>query len=432
MLKSKVFKGKKFIILGMGISGQSVYNSLSKSSAIVSFWDDNFKVRNSLKTKGYNICGAKEIKQAEYIIPSPGIKLNGAQAHPLIKKAKVNKIKLISELDLFQNYLNQKKHPEKIKIIAITGTNGKSTLVSLLNFIIKKNQKTTVLAGNIGKPIFNSKPIESGIIILELSSYQLEITKSFKPDIACIINLSIDHIDRHGTFKKYADAKSNIFQNLDKNQLGLCCSNNTLRQIINKKYREKKDSIEYLNIPSKTILDIKNNDQIDNEKFIYAVNILNRLNIGKKQFLNNIKSFRGLPFRTEVILAKNNLKIINDSKSTNFDSLIYALSKYENAILICGGILKDKKFKVLDKHLKKVKKIYVFGENTKPWLRYFSKIKPTISVRTLDDIVPKISEDLKKGKYQNILFSPGASSFDQYQNFEDRGNHFNKLFRRLI
>ena len=90
MLKSKVFKGKKFIILGMGISGQSVYNSLSKSSAIVSFWDDNFKVRNSLKTKGYNICGAKEIKQAEYIIPSPGIKLNGAQAHPLIKKAKVN------------------------------------------------------------------------------------------------------------------------------------------------------------------------------------------------------------------------------------------------------------------------------------------------------------------------------------------------------
>lgn len=432
MLKSKVFKGKKFIILGMGISGQSVYNSLSKSSAIVSFWDDNFKVRNSLKTKGYNICGAKEIKQAEYIIPSPGIKLNGAQAHPLIKKAKVNKIKLISELDLFQNYLNQKKHPEKIKIIAITGTNGKSTLVSLLNFIIKKNQKTTVLAGNIGKPIFNSKPIESGIIILELSSYQLEITKSFKPDIACIINLSIDHIDRHGTFKKYADAKSNIFQNLDKNQLGLCCSNNTLRQIINKKYREKKDSIEYLNIPSKTILDIKNNDQIDNEKFTYAVNILNRLNIGKKQFLNNIKSFRGLPFRTEVILAKNNLKIINDSKSTNFDSLIYALSKYENAILICGGILKDKKFKVLDKHLKKVKKIYVFGEKTKPWLRYFSKIKPTISVRTLDDIVPKISEDLKKGKYQNILFSPGASSFDQYQNFEDRGNHFNKLFRRLI
>ena len=432
MLKSKVFKGKKFIILGMGISGQSVYNSLSKSSAIVSFWDDNFKVRNSLKTKGYNICGAKEIKQAEYIIPSPGIKLNGAQAHPLIKKAKVNKIKLISELDLFQNYLNQKKHPEKIKIIAITGTNGKSTLVSLLNFIIKKNQKTTVLAGNIGKPIFNSKPIESGIIILELSSYQLEITKSFKPDIACIINLSIDHIDRHGTFKKYADAKSNIFQNLDKDQFGLCCSNNTLRQIINKKYREKKDRIEYVNIPSKTILDIKNNDQIDNEKFIYAVNILNRLNIGKKQFLNNIKSFRGLPFRTEVILAKNNLKIINDSKSTNFDSLIYALSKYENAILICGGILKDKKFKVLDKHLKKVKKIYVFGEKTKPWSRYFSKIKPTISVRTLDDVVPKISEDLKKGKYQNILFSPGASSFDQYQNFEDRGNHFNKLFRRLI
>ena len=432
MLKSKVFKGKKFIILGMGISGQSVYNSLSKSSAIVSFWDDNFKVRNSLKTKGYNICGAKEIKQAEYIIPSPGIKLNGAQAHPLIKKAKVNKIKLISELDLFQNYLNQKKHPEKIKIIAITGTNGKSTLVSLLNFIIKKNQKTTVLAGNIGKPIFNSKPIESGIIILELSSYQLEITKSFKPDIACIINLSIDHIDRHGTFKKYADAKSNIFQNLDKDQFGLCCPNNTLRQIINKKYCEKKDRIEYVNIPSKTILDIKNNDQIDNEKFTYAVNILNRLNIGKKQFLNNIKSFRGLPFRTEVILAKNNLKIINDSKSTNFDSLIYALSKYENAILICGGILKDKKFKVLDKHLKKVKKIYVFGEKTKPWLRYFSKIKPTISVRTLNDVVPKISEDLKKGKYQNILFSPGASSFDQYQNFEDRGNHFNKLFRRLI
>ena len=432
MLKSKVFKGKKFIILGMGISGQSVYNSLSKSSAIVSFWDDNFKVRNSLKTKGYNICGAKEIKQAEYIIPSPGIKLNGARAHPLIKKAKVNKIKLISELDLFQNYLNQKKHPEKIKIIAITGTNGKSTLVSLLNFIIKKNQKTTVLAGNIGKPIFNSKPIESGIIILELSSYQLEITKSFKPDIACIINLSIDHIDRHGTFKKYADAKSNIFQNLDKDQFGLCCTNNTLRQIINKKYSEKKDRIEYVNIPSKTILDIKDNDQIDNEKFTYAVKILNKLNIGKQQFLNNIKSFRGLPFRTEVILAKNNLKIINDSKSTNFDSLIYALSKYENAILICGGILKDKKFKVLDKHLKKVKKIYVFGEKTKPWLRYFSKIKPTISVRTLNDLVPKISEDLKKGKYQNILFSPGASSFDQYQNFEDRGNHFNKLFRRLI
>ena len=181
-----------------------------KGGANVYFWDDDLNKRKALRKKGYYLINEKNITNIEYIMPSPGIVTEGKNAHKYIKRLKSKKSKIISELDLFQLYINSINKLKKIKIIGVTGTNGKSTTVSMIHHSLKKNNINSVLIGNIGQPIFSSKKLNHGIYILELSSYQLEQAKIFKPDISCILNLTPDHLDRHITMHKYATAKCNI------------------------------------------------------------------------------------------------------------------------------------------------------------------------------------------------------------------------------
>ena len=219
MLKSKCFSKKSYVVIGMGKTGCSIYKSLINSGAEVYFWEDNPKHSKKILNKGYKKYSSK-ISQIDYVIPSPGIATKGKSAHKLIKKLTSKNTKLISELDLFQIYLDNLNIRNQIKIIAVTGTNGKSTTVSLIHHILKKNKFNTVLAGNIGNPIFETKMIKKGFYVLELSSYQLESSKIFQPDIACILNLTPDHLARHNTMSNYGNAKLNIFKNINSSQKG--------------------------------------------------------------------------------------------------------------------------------------------------------------------------------------------------------------------
>ena len=214
MLKSKCFSKKSYVVIGMGKTGCSIYKSLINSGAAVYFWEDNPKHSKKISNKGYKKYSSK-ISQIDYVIPSPGIATKGKSAHKLIKKLTSKNTKLISELDLFQIYLDNLNIRNQIKIIAVTGTNGKSTTVSLIHHILKKNKFNTVLAGNIGNPIFETKMIKKGFYVLELSSYQLESSKIFQPDIACILNLTPDHLARHNTMSNYGNDKLNIFKNIN-------------------------------------------------------------------------------------------------------------------------------------------------------------------------------------------------------------------------
>ena len=436
MLKSKCFSKKSYVVIGMGKTGCSIYKSLINSGAVVYFWEDNPKHSKKILNKGYKKYSSK-ISQIDYVIPSPGIATKGKSAHKLIKKLTSKNTKLISELDLFQIYLDNLNIRNQIKIIAVTGTNGKSTTVSLIHHILKKNKFNTVLAGNIGNPIFETKMIKKGFYVLELSSYQLESSKIFQPDIACILNLTPDHLARHNTMSNYGNAKLNIFKNINSSQKGFFNNDSIIKKLIKKNNhlnkmknlkqinKNKKNSIKKLNVNQYNLL---SNDQ--NYRFSYE--ILKEVGLSSNKIFNAFKSFRGLEFRQQIIFSDKRKLIINDSKSTNYHSLIAALKKYKDIILICGGQIKSNNISILDDSLGNIKKVIIIGEESNTFHKYFQSKVTTVYVHSLDKAVVEMSKFMKTNTdFNTFLFSPGAASFDQYNNFEERGRHFNKLISKL-
>ena len=451
MITSKVFSSKYVLILGMGITGKSIAASLYKSGANIFFWDDNNIIRNKYRGNNYKIFDNKKSiwKKIDFLVVSPGIKTKGVKAHNLIKSAKKNKCRVISELDLFQEYLENCKYQDRIKVIGITGTNGKSTVVTLLNHILVKNNIPCSLVGNIGKSIFSSKELKKGVYIMEISSYQLENSNLFAPDYACILNLGSDHIDRHGGIKNYAKEKLKIFKNLDSTQYGIIngnhnelrsgvnkFSNSIKRRIINVNFKNKfisfynysKKSVTKKNILHTRISNPHLLGDHNKENIFFAVKLSKLLNIKHSRILNAIKSFKGLEHRQELVYAGKNMSIVNDSKATNFESLIPALKNYKNIYLICGGLAKDDNIKVLNNYINQLVMVFIIGINKDPFFNYFNKRVETYYVKNLSKAVRMALSQSKYSKSNDtILFSPGAASFDQFKNFESRGEKFKRL-----
>ena len=453
MITSKVFSSKYVLILGMGITGKSIAASLYKSGASILFWDDDNTIRNKYRDKNYKIFDNKKSiwKKVDFLVASPGIKTKGVKAHNLIKLAKKNKCKVISELDLFQKYLDNFKYKDRIKVIGITGTNGKSTVVTLINHILVRNNIPCSLVGNIGKSIFSSRELKKGVYIMEISSYQLENSNLFAPDYACILNLGSDHIDRHGGIKNYAKEKLKIFQNLNSSQYGIINDNHKelklgvnkfsdsiKKRIINVNFKNK--FISFYNYPKKSV--IKENilhARISNpyllgdhnkENIFFAAKLSKMLNIQYSGILNAIKSFKGLEHRQELVYTGKKLLIVNDSKATNFESLIPALKNYKNIYLICGGLAKDDNIKVLNNYINQLVMVFIIGKNKDPFFNYFNKRVETYYVKSLSKAVKMALLQSKDSKSNDtILFSPGAASFDQFRNFESRGEKFKRLIR---
>ena len=367
MIKSKCFSDKNYLIIGMGKTGCSIYKTLISSKANPYFWEDNPKISRKMQKKGYQKF-SKKVDQIDYIIPSPGINIKGRTAHKLIKKLKSKKTKILSELDLFQIYLNNLKHRKKVKIIAVTGTNGKSTTVSLIHHILKQNKLNSQLAGNIGKPIFDIGPAKQGFYIIELSSYQLECSNIFQPDIACILNLTPDHLERHKSMISYAKAKLNIFKNLNSSKKGFYDNDPFLNKIIKKNFtKDKLINIRPINKDiKKSYEDLKKNEKKllrSNQNFKFSYEILRELGLSNYKIFNSMNTFKGLKYRQQIIYSDQKKIFINDSKSTNYYSLLDALKKFREIILICGGLEKSKDINILDNNLKQIKKVIIIGEN---------------------------------------------------------------------
>tara|TARA_Y100000590_G_scaffold129426_1_gene147959 strand:- start:232 stop:1614 length:1383 start_codon:yes stop_codon:yes gene_type:complete len=453
MITSKVFSSKQVFILGMGVTGKAIARSLYMSGAKVFFWDDNNIIRNKYRGNKYKIFENKKSnwKKIDFLVVSPGIKTKGIKAHKVLKLAKENRCRIVSELDLFQKYLENYKHKDKIKVVGVTGTNGKSTVVTLVNHILNKNNIPCSLVGNIGKSIFSSKELKEGVYIMEISSYQLENSNLFAPDYACVLNLGADHIDRHGSIKNYAKNKLKIFRNLDSNQFGIINANHKELRLGIKKFSKlirkriinvdfQKNFVSFYDHSKKCLSKNKIvNNHVSNphlsgdhnkENIFFAVQISELLDIRYKRILNAIKSFNGLEHRQELVHLGNKILIINDSKATNFESLIPALKNYKNIYLICGGLAKDDNIKVLNKYINQLVMVFIIGLNKEPFFNYFNKRVETFYVRNLSKAVSMALSQAKESKSDGtILFSPGAASFDQFKNFESRGKRFKRVIK---
>jgi len=355
---------------------------------------------------------------------SPGINIYQHSRSSFFIK---NFSKIITDVDIFISTIDTNKN----KIIAITGTNGKSTFCKLLHHAIKGKNKNTFLLGNYGKPAlsYNSKSIKN-IYILELSSYQIEYSKFLKFHACAVLNISPDHLQRHKTFSNYINIKLRIFDCLLPGGSGFVNKNFSYNNRIQQKKNIRKISnMKISNIQNKFLL---------KENFLPSISIvfkiLKFLKISNKLIIKSFNSFVPLPHRQELIKKIKNISFINDSKATNFDSANFSLKHYQNIYWIAGGLAKkNDKARIDIGTKKKIVGTYLIGKNITLFKQGLNMKKNYLVCKTLPVAIHCAFKDAKRNNFKNstILFSPAAASFDQFRNFEDRGNSFKQIVKKL-
>lgn len=439
----------KDYVYGISKSGLAVIKLLKKQDKNFECWDDNKKTRYLLKKKfkNLNLIPINKINLKNYnnIYVTPGISINDK------KFSKAEKSKLKRDLNLYYENITTEK------IIAITGTNGKSTTTKLIGDILKKSSKKVFVGGNIGEPLCNSILQKKLFFyhVVELSSFQLESIKNFEPKISIILNLAQDHLDRYENFTQYVEAKKNIlkinsnninlisiddkfskkiFNDINiKNKISFSLHNSNAdiyyeNGFIVDKYFSKFKKHKLQNIS----LDLSQTYNIQNMLAAYAV--CKYLRIPIKFFNESIKNFKGLPFRSSIILNTKSKLIINNSKATNVASALFTLENKKNIFLLLGGIAKKgDEFEKFIKFKNDIKKIYIYGKSR-------LLIKKQMKLNSISEVYENL-----EGAFNNlwkhlerfdgkatVIFAPACASFDQFENFEKRGDFFNKLVFKKI
>tara|TARA_B100000035_G_scaffold129434_1_gene110031 strand:- start:938 stop:2266 length:1329 start_codon:yes stop_codon:yes gene_type:complete len=439
----------KDYVYGISKSGLSVIKLLKKQNKNFDCWDDSKKTRYLLKKKfkNLNLIPINKINLKNYnnIYVTPGISINDK------KFSKAEKSKLKRDLNLYYENITTEK------IIAITGTNGKSTTTKLIGDILKKSSKKVFVGGNIGEPLCNSILQKKLFFyhVVELSSFQLESIKNFEPKISIILNLAQDHLDRYENFTQYVEAKKNIlkinsnninlisiddkfskkiFNDINiKNKISFSLHNSNAdiyyeNGFIVDKYFSKFKKHKLQNIS----LDLSQTYNIQNMLAAYAV--CKYLRIPIKFFNESIKNFKGLPFRSSIILNTKSKLIINNSKATNVASALFTLENKKNIFLLLGGIAKKgDEFEKFIKYKHDIKKIYIYGKS-RLLIKKQMKLNSISEVyENLEGAFNNLWKHLEKfdGK-ATVIFAPACASFDQFENFEKRGDFFNKLVFKKI
>ncbi len=431
MLKNRnIFFKKKILIYGLGKSGLSTYQCLKEKSNLYLFDDKkNFIKNKEIKKK---LITHKDIKNKkfDYIVISPGINVNKCILSKYLKK---NSNKINTDLDIFYSLYSINKN------ITITGTNGKSTTAKILFDVLKYQKFDVRLVGNIGNPILLEKNItKNTIFVIEASSYQLDYSKLFKANFAAILNISPDHLERHGKLQNYIKAKFKLVKNQTNNDLVFL---NTKNLYIKKEIKKNKifsKIIKINNSVNSNIIKKINNPYFitegNKENLSFIFEIAKKLNIKKNKLFKTLKNFNGLKYRQQIIHRSKNLTIINDSKATSYSSSVSILKSLSNVYWIVGGLAKKGDKFLLSKKDCKTFKAYIFGKNKNIFVRQLKNIMNCQHFTDLVFLLKKVLLDIKREKnkkHKTILFSPASASFDSFKNFEDRGKYFNILIKKL-
>ena len=420
-------KGKKVLVYGLGSSGQEVCRVLHSEGACVSLYDDD-KRFSSL------FCYEKRPLRKKYdlIVVSPGIKVRGNELLSHFDEKIV-----MSELDFGFSFV-------KGKVIAVTGTNGKTTTCSLLGKIFSEAGKENFVCGNIGLPLSSvaQKTNKKSVTIVEVSNFQLELSKIFSPNVATVLNLTDDHLDRHGSFEEYKRVKEKIFQNFSAKDVAIVNLDDeeSLKLNLPKKRRffsknslgkgtylqngfvvcDKKKIMLASQIP---LVGKKNLENV-----LCAISIARFFKIKPKTIKNAIMKFVPPPHRIEYVGEVNGAKIYNDSKSTNIACALMAIEAVgnENLILMVGGRNKDNDFEKLFSQKFYAKKIIAFGEAKEEIKTIAEKFDFEVSsFETMKDATIFAREICQEKDV--VLFSPACASFDEFSSYSARGQRFKEI-----
>ncbi len=456
MFPAHSFKNKKVALFGLARSGLACAEALRLGGAQVVAWDDSEAAVNAAKAQNVPVSDLHGIdfKSLDCLVLSPGVPLTHPEPHWTVSKAKAVGVEIIGDTEVFQREVTG----TGARIVAVTGTNGKSTTTALIGHIFRASGRDVDVGGNIGTAAFLMQPpVKGRIYVLELSSFQIDLTPGLKPDVGILINLTPDHLDRHGTMENYAAIKARMFSKQDSNDTAIigvddewCAeiamgikNGTTVRAVsvvheieegitaVNGILRDWQNGKEVARVDLRAMPALKGAHNWQNACMAYGA--ARALGLSVVEITKAMESFPGLAHRMQEVGCLGHVPFINDSKATNADATAKALASFEDIFWIAGGIAKAGGIEPLAPFFPRIEKAYLIGEAADGFARTLTGKVPFELCGTLDKAVFASARDAVNSEKANavVLLSPACASFDHYRNFEIRGDAFVKLVSEL-
>lgn len=403
MILSDAWRGRRYAVLGLARSGAATVRALLASGATVFAWDANERAR---EPAGAAIADPLTLDLTGFagVVVSPGVPIN---RHPIAAHAARHDVPLIGDIELFaQARPGLPPH----RVVGITGTNGKSTTTALVHHILKTAGVPTTMGGNIGLPILGQDPLPAGgVYVLELSSYQIDLTSTLDCDVAVLLNVTPDHLDRYASFEAYAASKTRLF--------AMQSAGRTAIDLSRHGAATREGDWPALRGPHNA------------QNAAAATAVCKALGIDEAAIERGLKTYAGLPHRMERIRERDGVLFVNDSKATNAESAAPALAAYPAIRWILGGQAKTHDLDACAPNFGHVRSAHTIGE---AGAMFAQLLRPHMAVGecgTLDVAVRQAAAAAEPG--DTVLLSPACASFDQFDNFEARGEAFRALVEAL-
>jgi UDP-N-acetylmuramoylalanine--D-glutamate ligase len=424
VITAKAFAGKKYAVYGLARSGLATVAALAASDAAVTAWDARKEARENVPP-GIEIedLDRADLSRFDSLVVTPGLPLN---RHPIARRAREMRVEIIGDIELFA-----RARPElpPHRVVGITGTNGKSTTTALIHHILRTAGVPTTMGGNIGLPILAQDPLpEGGVYVLELSSYQIDLTQSLDCDVALLLNITPDHLDRYDGFDAYAASKARLFE-MQKGGWAVVGTDDPSSRAIADRLGHRLTRIDAseVSVLQRDWPSLRGPHNRQNAAA--AIAAARELGIGQPTIEAALGSFRGLPHRMEQVGERDGVSFVNDSKATNPTATAPALAAFEQIRWICGGLAKTGDLDECAPHFGHVASAYTIGEAAELFERLLAPHMPVKNCGKLDVAVHEAAADASAG--DTVLLSPACASFDQFRDFEDRGDQFRALVGAL-
>ena len=448
MITAPAYQDKRIGVFGLARSGLAAVHSLVASGAQVFAWDDHAEARE--KVRGFAVdLYAMDFDSLDALVLAPGVPFTHPEPHPLVKKASACNVPVISDIEIFQA---ARAALPTHKTVGITGTNGKSTTTALVGHILAAAGRKVAVGGNIGTGVLALDPLPAhGVYVFELSSFQLDLTNSFDSDVAVLLNISPDHLDRHGSMAGYIAAKSRLIEQQSNGgtaviavddqasrdvaancrSVVLVSSQSDIETGVSVRDGILIDDIDGQAVTIGSLLGVQSLQGAHNwQNAAAAYGACRTLGLTPGEIYSGLCSFPGLEHRQEVVPFRDAIKVINDSKATNIDAAARALQSFDSIRWVAGGRAKSDDFDDLGKSVGAVRKAYLMGEAAQAIGQAMPAFLDVAYHSTMVDAVSAAISDAEQG--DTILLSPACTSFDQFTSFEQRGEIFKQTVRQLL
>ncbi|MBV8851100.1 MAG: UDP-N-acetylmuramoyl-L-alanine--D-glutamate ligase [Methylobacteriaceae bacterium] len=458
MTPATSFEGKRVALFGLGGSGLATARALLAGGADVAAYDDNEKACERAQAAGLTITELKLADWSDFaaLILSPGVPLTHPEPHWSVERARKAEIEIIGDIELFCR--ERAKLAPQASFVAITGTNGKSTTTALIAHLFRAFGRDVQLGGNIGTPILALEPpAPDRVHVIELSSFQIDLTPSLAPSVGVLLNLTPDHLDRHGTMADYAAIKQRCVTQADRAVVAI--DDDYTRAIADRLRRAGKPLIRILTAHH----ELRDGIVVEGEQLIgrrrgQSIRIANLAGISSLRGRHNaqnaacaiaaigelahdrahlqsaLQTFPGLPHRMEEVGRRGRVLFINDSKATNADAAEKALSSFEPIYWIAGGKAKEGGIEPLRPLFPRIAGAYLIGAAANDFARTLEGSVAYDMCDTLDVAIDHAAHDAAESKAEEpvVLLSPACASYDQFTSFEKRGDRFRELARAYV